>query len=716
MKKQNFILVFVQLVFVGFAQNVEFEKANFPEKKEELHEAQRKLRLGTDFFNQGKKELEEFKKYYLTAYKYYPVSLHDYERSGYQNFKSAQSPLEEANRFNPKNAKLNYMLGFTWLMFDPTNNATLQYFETALELGLNNEPDQFFWMAWAYHLNSKWDDAIKYYRTHLNSLQKKPKVIIAALDDVKKKMEECEVGKSLSENPQRVFVDNLGSNVNSAFPDYGPSITTDEETVFFTSRRPNSIGGKRDESDNGYFEDVYSSVKVAGKWQLAKQLSKNVNTEYHDAVSGLSPDGSKLYVFRSSYEDGGDLYESTLFGLDWEEAVRMNKNINTKYHESSVSLSFDGRHLFFVSSKESGYGDRDIYSCEIAVNGDWGLSKNMGPEINTKYGEEAVFMHPDGVTLYFSSKGHNTMGGYDIFKTTMVNGKWQKPENLGYPINGPDDDVFFVVSGSGNRAYFAASKAGGYGDYDLYKITFLGPEKQPLLNSQDQLLAMVDNPINNLKTDKAVEVKSSRLTILKGVILDEKTEKPLESTIELIDNVKNSVLATFQSNASTGKYLVTLPSGKNYGVSVKSKGYLFHSENIDLPEATEFQEFNLDIELKKIDIGSTVILNNIFFGFNETTLKNESINELERLVRLMKENPSVKLEIGSHTDDVGSDDYNNALSENRSKSVVQYLVDKGITPTKLVAKGYGEQKPIAPNDSETGRQKNRRTEFKVVGK
>lgn len=714
--KNPLLLFIVAFRLACFSQNVEFEKVNFPGRKEEYSEASRKFYQGVDFFNQGKKELDEFKKIYLATNKYYPVSLHDHNKTGYQNFNSARGLLEEANRFNPKNAKLNYMLGFIWFYTEPTNKATLLHFEAALALGLKSEPEMPFWLGWAYHLNSRWDDALRCYDTYLKYLQQKPKVILAAIDDVKKKIDECMVGKTLSEKPQRVFVDNLGPEINTSFPEYGPSITTDEETIFFTSRRPNSIGGKREESDQGYYEDVYSSVKTEGKWQTAKQLSKNVNSESHDAVSGLSPDGTKLYVFRFDFEDGGDIYESTLFGTDWERPERMNKNVNTKYHESSVSISFDWRHLFFVSDKESGFGDRDIYYSETAPNGEWGPSQNIGPEINTKYGEEAVFMHPDGVTLYFSSKGHNTMGGYDIFKTTLVDGKWQTPENLGYPINGPDDDVFFVVSGSGNRAYFAASKPGGFGDYDIYKITFLGPEKQPLLNSQDQLLAVISSPINNLKADNAVELKSSRLTILKGLVRDEKSQKPLESTIELIDNVKNVVLASFPSNASTGKYLVTLPSGKNYGIAVKSKGYLFHSENIDLPEAAEFQEFNLDIDLKKIDIGSTVVLNNIFFDFNATTIKSESVNELERLVRLIKENPTIKIEIGSHTDDIGSEDYNEMLSENRSKSVVQYLINHGVTASKLSAKGYGEQKPISTNNTEAGRQINRRTEFKIVSK
>ncbi|MBA3679789.1 MAG: OmpA family protein [Bacteroidetes bacterium] len=712
MKKLLFAITFIYFSFLSFSQSIEFEKDNFPGKKDEMKVARKQLDIGTEFYMQGRKEFEDFKKSYASEHRYYPVSHYDYQKAGYQNFRDALAPLSTAQTFNPKNARLNYMLGFIAFITDPSAPQTLTYFETAYKLDPLAEEDMAFWLAWSYHLNSRWDDAIKHYQI---CLQQGKKNAMEA-EDITKKIAECNSGKKLSSSPERVFVDNLGSSINTAFPEYGPSISADEENIIFTARRDNSTGGKRDENDNGYYEDVYSSIKLNGKWQASKLLSKNVNTENHDAAAGLSSDGSKLYVYRHSGKDGGDLYESVLFGADWEEPIHMNKYINTKYHESSVSLSFDGKRLYFVSDKESGIGDRDIYYSDMDVKGEWGAAKNIGPVVNTKYGDEAVFMHPDGVTLYFSSKGHNSMGGYDIFKSTLVNGVWGMPENLGYPINGPDDDVFFVVSGSGSRAYFASSKTGGFGEKDIYKITFLGPEKAPLLNTQDQLMAMAANPVSNLKVENAVEVASAKLTILKGVVTDAKTTQPLESSIDLIDNDKNVVLATFKSNSSTGKYLVTLPSGKNYGIAVKRDGYLFHSENFNIPDNAAFQEFTKDVALKKIEIGSTIVLRNIFFDFDKATIRPESANELERLIKLLNDNPSLKIELGSHTDSKGSDDYNWKLSESRSKSVVDYLIGKGIGTARLVAKGYGETKPIDTNETDEGRQNNRRTEFKILEK
>jgi outer membrane protein OmpA-like peptidoglycan-associated protein len=710
MKNLRFTITLIFFSFFSFSQSIEFDKDNFPGKKDEMKAARKQVDIGTEFYMQGRKEFEDFKKSYFSEHRYYPVSHYDYQKSGYNNFRDAISPLGEGQRFNPNNARLNYMLGFISFITDPTTPQTLKYFETAYKLDPIAETDMAFWLAWSYQLNSRWDEAIKHYQLYLAQGKKNA----GETDDVNKKIAECNSGKKYSATPERVFVDNLGSAINSTFPEYGPSISADEETIIFTARRDNSTGGKRDENDNGYYEDIYISVKSNGKWQASKQLSKTVNTDNHDAAAGLSSDGSKLYVYRHSGKDGGDLYESVLFGVDWEAPIHMNKYINTKYHESSVSLSFDGRRMYFVSDKESGLGDRDIYYSDMDVKGEWGASKNIGPVINTKYAEEAVFMHPDGVTLYFSSKGHNSMGGYDIFKSTLLNGVWSAPENLGYPINGPDDDVFFVVSGSGSRAYFASSKTGGFGEKDLYKITFLGPEKAPLLNTQDQLIAMAANPVSNLKVENAVEVASAKLTILKGVVSDAKTHQPLESSIDLIDNDKNVVLATFKSNSSTGKYLVNLPSGKNYGIAVKRDGYLFHSENFNIPNNAAFQEFTKDVALKKIEIGSTIVLRNIFFDFDKATIRPESANELERLIKLLNDNPTLKIELGSHTDSKGSDDYNWKLSESRSKSVVDYLIGKGISTARLVAKGYGETKPIDTNDTDDGRQNNRRTEFKIL--
>ncbi len=697
------------------AQNVEFEKANFPDKKDQLKEARKALDEGREAFELGSKEYTYVQEGYIEKYRFAPVSRKDFQRAGDIYYKQAKPLLEKAQEFNPNNASLNYMLGVIEFNLNPQSPAAAKYLEKAIGLNAAIPSDAGFFLAWAYQFQSKWDDAIKYYQMQLTVLNKDPKNNAVYLEDVTKKINECKSGKLQMANPQRIFVDNLGVSINTSYPEYSAFITADESMMILTSRRQNSTGGKIDEQDKWPFEDLYQSFKVNGKWTEAKNFGPIVNSEEHDATAGLSADGSTMFIFKFKEKDGGDIYVSNLVGNTWSKPEHLNKNINSKDHESSVSLSYDGKRLYFISDRAGGLGDRDIYYSDKDVKGEWGPAVNAGPVLNTKYAEESVFIHPDGKTIYFSSKGHNNMGGFDLFKSVFEHGKWSEPENLGYPINGPDDDVFFVISGSGHHGYFASAKQGGFGDKDIYKITFLGPEKAPLLMNEDNLLASVTAPVSEFKADK-IESSGPKMTILKGVITDEQTKQPLEASIELVDNTKNEVIAVFKSNSTTGKYLVSLPSGKNYGIAVKKDGYLFHSENFDLPAAANFQEVEKNIELKKIDIGKTITLRNIFFDFDKATIRPESANELDRLIKLLSENPTIKIELGSHTDSKGSDDYNQKLSQSRSQSVVTYLIGKGIAGDRLVAKGYGETVPVATNDTDEGRQMNRRTDFKILSK
>ncbi|HLK96207.1 MAG TPA: OmpA family protein, partial [Hymenobacter sp.] len=384
-----------------------------------------------------------------------------------------------------------------------------------------------------------------------------------------------------------------------------------------------------------------------------------------------------------------------------------------KAHESSAAYTPDGRSLLFVSDKPGGLGSRDIYKIEIEGRGP---AVNLGPTINTPYGEEGVFLHPDGKTMYFSSEGHNSMGGYDIFKSTYENGKWSTPENLGWPINTPDDDVFFVISASGRHGYYSSFRDDGMGAKDIYQITFLGEEKPPILSQEDQLLASRAQPVKETQLAPPVPVATAQVTILKGTVTDAATKQPLEATIDVIDNSRNENIASFQANAQSGRYLVSLPSGINYGIVVRQEGYLFHSENFDVPVGAAYSEVVKDVQLKKLDVGVKVVLNNIFFDFDKATLRKESTGELQRLQKLLTDMPALRLEISGHTDNVGNNAYNKDLSQRRAKAVVDYLIQKGVPKDRLTFAGYGDTQPVAPNSTKAGRQQNRRTEFKVTGK
>lgn len=700
---------------LALAQNVEFEKSNFPDKKDLLKEAKKNLEEGKDVFESGMKEYGVVLEWFTSKNKYYPVSRKDYQRAGDIYFKQAQPFLMKAQEFNPNNAYLNYMLGVISFNLNPQSDNAVKYLEKALSLNDPKLPEELtYFLGWACQFQLKWEEAIKYYQMQLTILSKDAKENAMAMEDVNKKIAECKIGKKEVSNPQRVFVDNLGSNINTSYPEYSAFISADESMMVLTARRENTTGGKID-TDNWPFEDIYQTMKVNGKWTPVQNFGPIVNSEEHDASAGLSSDGTIMFIYKYKKNDGGDIFVSYLAGNTWSKPERLNKNINSQSHETSVSLSSDSKRLYFISDREGGLGAGDLYYSEKNAKGDWGTATNAGSTLNTKYGEEGVFIHPDGKTIYFSSKGHNTMGGYDVFKSIFENGKWGEPVNMGYPINGPDDDIFFVISGSGNHGYFASSKQGGYGDKDIYRITFLGPEKPPVVMNEDNLLASVAAPVSEFKAEKIVS-NGPKMTILKGVVSDAKTYKLLEAAIELIDNSLNEVIATFKSNSTTGKYLVSLPSGKNYGIAVKKDGYLFHSENFDLKASEEFQEVEKNIALKAIEVGQSIVLKNIFFDFDKATIRPESANELDRLIKLLTDNPTLKIELGSHTDSKGSDEYNQKLSQSRSQSVVNYLIGKGISTDRLVAKGYGETMPVATNDTEAGRQENRRTDFKILSK
>ncbi len=717
MKKLALYILLLSSITVSAQVNTEFEKDNFPNQKDQFKEARRNYQDGKELFLTGYKMYLAELEYFISTHNYMPVSRNDYHHNGENEMKEALKFLEPANKFNPNNADLNWMIGFSKFHTNHESDECIQYFEKAYKLNPKVFPEITYFTGWAYHLHAKWDNAIKYYNLYSDAVKALPKAApLYVLDDVNKKIGECNIGKTLMAKPQRVFIDNLGNAVNSSYPDYGAVIAADESMVVFTSRRNTSTGGQIDQESGGYYEDLYVSYKKNGTWSPAQNMGEPLNSEGHDATAGLSNDGTTLYTYENKKSDGGDIYQSTLKGSVWQKPEHMNKNINTKFHESTISESYDGKLIYFISDKEGGIGDRDVYYCTKDPKGNWATPTNVGTTINTKFAEEGIFMHPDGVTMYFSSKGHGTMGGYDIFKSVLKDGKWSEPINLGWPVNSPDDDVFFVLSGSGRRGYYSSAKEGGYGEKDLYVITFLGDEKPFILSNEDNLIASIAAPIKTIQAAPALEIKAQSLTILKGTITDAMTQKPLEASIELIDNTKNEVIATFKSNSSTGKYLVTLPAGKNYGIAVKADNYLFHSENFDIPMASGYQEVVKDVQLKNVAVGSKIILKNIFFDFDKATLRPESTNELERLIKFLNDVPSLKIEIAGHTDSKGSDDYNLKLSQSRSETVVKYLIDHGISKDRLTPKGYGETKPIDTNETDEGRQMNRRTEFEILSK
>jgi outer membrane protein OmpA-like peptidoglycan-associated protein/tetratricopeptide (TPR) repeat protein len=655
-------IIFVVLLILPFTllaqEDIKFKGSNFPNEKSQLKSAKRQIKSG------------------------------DYSMSQ-KNYSEALSFYLKANEFNPNNSELNYKIGYCYY-HSLEKYSCLKYFKKAYELDNKVDSEIEYYLARGYHLNYFFDEAVKYYSMYLDHNSGSDKS-----DEVNLLIQHSKNGEELIKDSVDVEIINVGKEINSQFKEYRPLITADGSQMIFTSRRKGTTGGKIDLNDGEYYEDVYISDQTEYGWTRARSIGKPINTPEHDAVVGLSPDGQKLFVYKDV--NGGDIYVSELRGSRYSRPSDISSNINSKYHESNACISPDGKTLYFVSDNpENSIGGRDIFYSKLDEDGNWSKRINIGTPINTKYDEEGVFIHPDGRTLYFSSTGHKTMGGYDIFKSVMdKNGLWSEPENIGYPINTPGDDVFFIISASGKTGYYSSFRADGHGLYDIYEIRY----------SEDKEEQIAENKDNKVY-----------VTLLKGTIKDSHTMHSLEAKIEIIDNEKNETVANFISNSSTGKYLVSLPSGKNYGISVTKEGYLFHSENFNLPDTAEYQEVTLDILLQRIEVGTKVVLKNIFFDYDKSTLRAESTSELDRVVSILQKEPGIRIEISGHTDNRGAKEYNLSLSRDRAKTVVDYLISQGIESSRLEYKGYAFDEPIADNDTEEGRQLNRRVEFKVLSK
>jgi len=663
---RGYLFLFAILMNAGTLlsqQNVEFKKTNFKDDKEGFNKAMDQLLDGEDYYEQGGS--------------YYTMALENFLK---------------ANEFNPNNADLNYKIGVCYYLSSVEKVKSIEYYKKAYLLDNNVSEDIHYMMGLGYQLNYEFDSAIKEFNIYRESLD--TEILTNWEKKINKSIEECKNGKELIKEQRRVLIDNIGKEINSSYIDHSPLISADESMMIFTSRRENTTGREKDAYDNIFFEDIYVSHNIDGKWTDAENIGSPLNTKDHDATVGLSPDGQELFIY-NGLENGGDIFACKLRGDKWSAPKALPKTINTPYQETSASFSYDGKYIYFISNRiKNNLGGRDIYYSKRDDKGNWEEAVNIGNTINTPYDEDCVFMHPDGRTLYFSSKGHKTMGGFDIFKSVMdEEGKWSEPENIGYPINTPDNDAFFVMAASGKSGYYSSIRKECIGQSDIYKITFLEEDT---------------NKVEKIEKDQV------RLTLLKGVILDPETGLPLEAKIEITDNDKNEIVATFTSNSKTGKYLISLPSGKNYGIAVTANGYLFHSENFDIPEVETFKEIKLDVKLNKVKEGAKIVLRNIFFDHAKATLRTSSLAELTRINDLLYDYPEMRIEISGHTDNTGSLTTNQKLSEARAKSVVDYLIEQGVDTDRLEYKGYNFKFPVASNDTEEGRQLNRRVEFKIL--
>lgn len=469
---------------------------------------------------------------------------------------------------------------------------------------------------------------------------------------------------------------NLGDGVNTTESEYFPSLPIDGRELIFT-RRVRNLN-----------EDFFLSESTSSGWENARRLNGSINTEQNEGAQMISQDGQWLVFTGCNRPKGNgscDIYISYLTPQGWSEAINMGNQINTEEWESQPCLSPDKREIYFASRRPGGLGGADIYVCKLQPNGRWSDAENLGPGINTTGDEQCPFIHADNQTLYFTSNVLPGYGDEDLFVVRKnQDGSWGTPKNLGYPINTIDREGTLFITADGTTAYYASDRGDGKGALDIYSF------------------------------DLREDVRPLKTLWVKGKVFDQKTNTGLPSAVELIDLETKQMISKVQTDEK-GNYLITLPIGKDYAFNVNRKGYLFYSDNFSLttksPDSTE-----KNIPLQPIEVNASVVLKNIFFDFNKYEIKTASQVELDKVVQLLNDNPSLKIQIAGHTDNIGSAPDNLKLSENRAKAVIAYLANHGIDAKRLSFKGYGATQPVAANSTEEGRAQNRRTELKVVAR
>lgn len=466
----------------------------------------------------------------------------------------------------PQNTEYNYRAGICYLFTNVDKSKAIPLLEFAAKQK-EAEKDVYYYLGRAYHLANRFDEAISCYEKYRET-GKKTRTLVRS--DVGRQIAMCKSGKELIMHPVNVTFESLGKSINTPYPDYNPFITADESMLVFSSRRKGTTGNTVDESDNLANADVFVSYKKEGGFSKAKSISNIINTEYDEEALGLSADGQKLLLYIDNLETPGAICISTAKGKGWLKPVPLNETINSEAIVTGASLSPDGQILYFSSDMKGGYGGKDIYFAHLLPDGTWSPAESLEEPINTEYDEDAPYMSLDGHTLYFCSKGHNSMGGYDIFKTVLNDSTkaWSEPENIGYPINTADDNLYFSLSGQGKYAYISALRPEGFGDLDIYKVNF----KEVMHNNYQTIIRG-----NLLRTDS---------TIINS------------ATITCTNKENNNLMGTYLPNISSGVFVIPLLPG-TYNISIESNGFAAYQEDITIPEIKQPYYIDKKIILKK---------------------------------------------------------------------------------------------------------------------
>lgn len=548
-------------------------------------------------------------------------------------------------------------------------------------------PNAWYFLGTLELKQGKYEDAARSLTKFMTYRNVNPELKARAAEAI----ESCEYALHAMANPVDFDPENMGAAINSEDPEYYPCLTADGRILLYTRllRDPEAFKGKN--------EDFFVSRYEDGAWQPSRPLHE-INTLFNEGAPSISADG-RVLVFTAceimgDYGPGRkgfgscDLFIARRVGNRWSQPENLGQPVNSKFWETQPSLSPDGNTLYFVRGRQTRQGiqDQDIYVTRRLADDTWSRPEPLPPAINTQGKEESVMIHPDGETLYFASNGHPGMGGMDLFVSRKdANGQWQQAENLGYPINTHNDENSLHVGPDGEIALFASDREGGFGGLDLYSFTL--PKS----------------------------VRPVPVTYAEGVVVDDLTGKPVEARLELFDVDGLEAAMKFKSDPLDGTFLLSLPTGKTYGLSVKAEGYLYHSENFVLERKGAGESYAIEVRLKKPSAGSAIVLRNVFFDTDKDVVMSRSAGELKALAEFLEENPGIRIRISGHTDDRGGDKYNLDLSQRRAEAVKTYLTEIfDVAGNRVETRGYGSEKPIASNDTEEGRALNRRTEFEVV--
>jgi outer membrane protein OmpA-like peptidoglycan-associated protein len=615
---------------------------------------------------------------------------------------------------NPKSAKANFMAGKATIESSQKGKA-LPYFLKARKLDPAIDEDILFFIGKAFHYSEQFDSALFYFYQYRQQLSRALRFERSLkVNEVNWKIFECNNAKVYKSNPVKVAMINLDNNINSEFPDYAPTITADESVMVFTTRRPEKNYNPALAQDLEYYEEIHVSKKVDGKWQPSVNLGGPLNSAFHNASVSLSPDGTEMFMYKD--ENGGDIYEADIQADGtWSTPKRLNGFINSPYLENAASVTSDNKQLFFVSNRPGGYGGSDIYSASLNKRGEWGQVKNLGSVINTGRDEEDVYISVKGNHLYFSSNGHAGMGDLDIYRSSFdsLTQQWSEPINMGYPFNSVENDFYFTLNGDERFAYISSIRQDTKGDEDIYRIDLKEwrpiPKSELITNeiSLSKQKEVVD--VNNiLVPGQAATIPTNTELILKT--LDGESGQLIDASVELVNESKQKISLAVNPDGMF-HYPIKSGSSSKFQLSVSANGYKPYTSTIHfLGQSTYASAVIEEIALHKEEKKYFQVMN-LYYDVNNVKARNEE--DLLMVLQLMKDNLSTTITITSFTDNNGSEQYNLELSKRRAETTKLFLIEGGISESRIRASGLGESQPKGNNDSYLGRKINRRSELVI---